>query len=79
MMSSSAKAYSAILMDFVMPNMDGPTATKEIRALGYTAPIYGVTGNTLDTDVEFFIESGADKVLPKPFDKGIFDATMMEP
>ena len=31
MMSSSAKAYSAILMDFVMPNMDGPTATKENR------------------------------------------------
>ena len=79
MMSSSAKAYSAILMDFVMPNMDGPTATKEIRSLGYTAPIYGVTGNTLNTDIEFFMESGADKVMPKPFDKGIFDATMMKP
>jgi signal transduction histidine kinase/CheY-like chemotaxis protein len=39
------KPFDAILMDFVMPNMDGPTATKEIRALGYTAPIFGVTGN----------------------------------
>jgi two-component system, sensor histidine kinase len=37
--------FDVILMDFVMPNMDGPTATKEIRALGYTAPIFGVTGN----------------------------------
>jgi signal transduction histidine kinase len=39
------KPFDAILMDFIMPNMDGPTATKEIRDLGYTAPIFGVTGN----------------------------------
>jgi signal transduction histidine kinase len=41
----NGKPFDAILMDFIMPNMDGPTATKEIRALGYTAPIFGVTGN----------------------------------
>jgi two-component system, sensor histidine kinase len=42
---SHGRPFDAILMDFVMPNMDGPTATKEIRALGYRAPIFGVTGN----------------------------------
>jgi CheY-like chemotaxis protein len=41
----NGKPFDAILMDFIMPNMDGPTATQEIRALGYTAPIFGVTGN----------------------------------
>ena len=41
----NGKPFDAILMDFIMPNMDGPTATKEIRALGYRGPILGVTGN----------------------------------
>ena len=41
----NGRPFDAILMDFVMPNMDGPTATKEIRSLGYSAPIFGVTGN----------------------------------
>jgi signal transduction histidine kinase/CheY-like chemotaxis protein len=43
-----------ILMDYLMPNMDGPTATKEIRALGYTAPIFGLTGNGMSkTSLKF--------------------------
>ena len=79
MISSDAKAYTAILMDFVMPNMDGPTATKEIRALGYTAPIFGVTGNTLDSDKEYFMNNGADKVLAKPLDMDIFNRAMAWP
>jgi CheY-like chemotaxis protein len=59
--------YNTILMDFIMPNMDGPTATKEIRQLGYKGPIFGVTGNGLESDIRYFESCGADKVLIKPF------------
>lgn len=38
---SEKVSFDIILMDFVMPNMDGPTATKAIRDMGYTAPIFG--------------------------------------
>jgi CheY-like chemotaxis protein len=47
--------------------MDGPTATRAIRALGYTGRIFGVTGNGVAADVRLFKASGADRVVLKPF------------
>ena len=73
---SSEKQYDAILMDFVMPVMDGPTATQIIRSLGYTGPIFGVTGNALESDVDHFLSKGANAVLAKPFDFGHFRRLM---
>ena len=61
-----------------MPVMDGPDATKAIRDLGVTCPIFGVTGNTLDTDIQRFMDSGATDVYFKPFDMDKFTADMKE-
>ena len=58
--------YDVILMDFVMPNMNGPDATRAIREFGYTGPIIGVTGNTLNEDKATFINAGASDVIIKP-------------
>jgi CheY-like chemotaxis protein len=55
-----------ILMDYEMPVLNGPDATKIIRAIGYSALIIGVTGNVLVEDVAYFISMGANRVLPKP-------------
>ena len=57
-----------ILMDFMMPIMNGPTATAEIRAMGYSGVVVGVTGNTLQQDIDELLRSGANRVLPKPLD-----------
>jgi CheY-like chemotaxis protein len=56
----------AILMDFEMPVMNGPSATARLRELGCACLIVGVTGNVLPRDVAFFVAQGADAVLPKP-------------
>ena len=58
--------YHIILMDQQMPHMDGPTAAKEMRALGYKGLIIGVTGNTSHADLDVFVRNGADVVMSKP-------------
>jgi signal transduction histidine kinase/CheY-like chemotaxis protein len=67
-MASKSGNYDVILMDFVMPKMDGPAATQAIRALGYSGPIFGLTGNALSSDMKYFTDHGANAVLAKPFD-----------
>ena len=49
-----------------MPNMDGPTATRNIREMGYKGIVVGVTGNALEEDRESFLKSGVNEVLVKP-------------
>jgi len=58
--------FDTIFMDFEMPILKGPDATKAIRQLGFTNTIVGVTGNLLSEDVEFFKSHGADDILGKP-------------
>ena len=62
-----------VLMDYQMPNMDGPTAASRMRAMGYKGPIIGITGNALESDISEFMSKGANKVLTKPV-----DLTMLE-
>jgi CheY-like chemotaxis protein len=72
------RPFDVILMDFVMPVMDGPTATKRIREAGYTGLIVGVTGNVLEDDKANFIAHGADAVLTKPLDMSALTSLIYE-
>ena len=53
-------------MDYQMPNMDGPTATRILRSKGCNAFICGVTGNVMAEDIKHFKKCGANAVLHKP-------------
>ena len=59
-------------MDENMPNMNGITATKEIRAFekgrGHSI-IIAVTANALSSDKERFLEAGMDDYLSKPLEQ----------
>ena len=60
--------YDVILMDHLMPNMDGPTAARELRSLGYDNIIVGLTGVTDDSLLAVFWSSGVNHILKKPLD-----------
>ena len=58
--------FDLVLMDYQMPNMNGPEAARIMRASGYAGFIIGVTGNALPADIALFLEQGANHVLIKP-------------
>lgn len=70
----TTQQFDTILMDFEMPVMNGPEATQQLRELGYSACIFGVTGNVLAEDVATFKASGADNVLYKPINLQAIEA-----
>lgn len=60
----------AILLDVMMPDLDGPSTLKEIRRRPRLTdiPVVFITARTLATEHAEFIASGARGVLIKPFD-----------
>ena len=64
--SMSPTPFNLVLLDNCMPIMTGPECAMEIRHLGYDGPIFGVTGHSLQDDIEAFKKSGADEVIIKP-------------
>jgi len=60
--------FDVVLMDVQMPVMDGPTATRAIRAAGETIPILAVTAHAMAGDKERFLASGMDGYITKPYE-----------
>lgn len=63
-------APELILLDVMMPGMDGPATFRALRALPGTAktPVIFMTAKTQTHEVAALIELGAIGVIPKPFD-----------
>jgi len=59
-----------ILLDVMMPEMDGPTTFKNLQANEKTKsiPVIFITAKAQIHEVEIFKESGAIGVITKPFD-----------
>jgi osomolarity two-component system sensor histidine kinase NIK1 len=66
--------YDVILMDIMMPVMDGLEATVKIREIesqnnfDSRTPIIALTANTMDNDRDKCISYGMDEFMAKPFD-----------
>jgi DNA-binding response OmpR family regulator len=62
-----ANAYDAVLLDVMMPGMDGLEVCKRIRARSGQIPILMLTARGDETDRVVGLELGADDYLAKPF------------
>lgn len=61
--------YDLVLMDIVMPNLDGATATSIVRSFDNQTPIIAMTGNIEDQDLITYLQHGMNDILAKPFTK----------
>ncbi|CCE91616.1 uncharacterized protein TDEL_0D00320 [Torulaspora delbrueckii] len=61
--------YDLVLMDIVMPNLDGATATSIVRSFDNHTPIIAMTGNIEDQDLITYLQHGMNDILAKPFTK----------
>ena len=71
-----------VLMDIMMPNMDGHQAAKTIRAMekerpdASSIPIIALSANAFAEDVKASVDSGMNGHISKPFDMEEVTATI---
>lgn len=62
--------FDIILMDIMMPVMDGPTALKNLQSLpNFNTPIVAITADALATSKEHYLSLGFNDYLSKPYTK----------
>lgn len=74
------KSYDAVLMDMHMPEMDGVTATREIRRnpAWQTLPIIALTAQARPEDREATIRAGMTSHLSKPIEEHLLYQTLID-
>ena len=65
--SACADEYDCIILDVMMPVMNGYEVLKKLRADGYKTPIIMLTAKDQARDVVKGLDNGADDYLAKPF------------
>jgi two-component system, OmpR family, response regulator len=63
--------YDLVLLDVMLPNVDGFTIARKIKDSGSEVPFIFITAKTLREDIVDGYKTGADDYITKPFDSEI--------
>ncbi|MCH8500713.1 MAG: response regulator transcription factor [Aliidiomarina sp.] len=64
---ASSESFALILLDIMLPEIDGLQVLKQLRQSGVETPVLMLTARGDDVDRVVGLELGADDYLPKPF------------
>ena len=57
--------YDLVLMDIIMPNLDGVSATHLIRQFDNATPIVAMTSNIRSDDISMYFQHGKDSLFKR--------------
>ena len=66
--NAASGIYDLVLLDAMLPGMDGFTLLQELRRGGHSVPVLMLTARSDVTDKVHGLDSGADYYLTKPFE-----------
>ena len=69
--------FDIVLLDHMMPGMDGVECCKHIRETHPDLPVYALTANTAQGE-EYYIANGFNGFLAKPIDSRLLEKTIMK-
>lgn len=72
----TAFAYDLVLLDVVLPKLDGISLCRRLRSQGYQLPILLLTAQDASTNKVMGLDAGADDYLVKPLDLQELEARM---
>ena len=70
-LSAVANAYDLVILDVMLPGLDGFQLVEAMRRAGNYAPVLMLTAKSQPEDVVHGLETGADDYLAKPFDLAV--------
>jgi two-component system, OmpR family, alkaline phosphatase synthesis response regulator PhoP len=71
-----SERFDAVVLDVMLPGIDGFEVASQLRAAGQFVPILMLTARSRPEDVLRGFEAGADDYLPKPFELAILIARL---
>jgi DNA-binding response OmpR family regulator len=64
----TGQQFDVLLLDWMLPTMDGRTVCRRMRALGINTPVLMLTARSTTQDLVAGLEGGADDYLKKPYE-----------